>query len=251
MKLEVEKGNHFFLNKKKSFKPTVVTNETLIKTFDFAYAMVFGEGYHRNQRSGGNKERKKGELFANTFQGKLAEFIIHSELKKNNITNIEEPDVSVHGKGIWDDSDLAYKGKKINIKSAAFFSNLLLLESKDWNKKGEYIPNLKNSSSQEYDYFILVRVKPDIKQVFKKEKILYSDEIRMDTLKEVIHNANWYYDFAGVCSDKTIKYSIQNNYFLPQNSLLNGTIKMDAANYYIQAGDLKGFSFFIDELKKI
>lgn len=50
--------------------------------FDFAYDMSFGKnGEHRDHRSGGTYERKPGEIFANTFQGKLCEFAIYEVLK--------------------------------------------------------------------------------------------------------------------------------------------------------------------------
>lgn len=171
MKLSKKDNNKFYINNKKDFKGISINEQFIISSFDFAFSMVFGDGYHRRHRSGGKHNRKSGELFANTFQGKLAEFIVHNELKKEGLNELNELDISIHGKGIWDDTDLEFKGKKINIKSAAFFSNLLLLEAKDWNDKGEYIPNINNESSQSYDYFLMVRIKPDVKQLFQKEKI--------------------------------------------------------------------------------
>lgn len=250
MKLDLQNDNGYYINRKRHFTPTKVDHRIINSAFDFAYSMVFGEGYHRDYRSGGQHHRKKGELFANTFQGKLAEFIIFQDLSAH-LTDLKAPDTSIHGKGIWDDTDLAYKGKKINIKSSAFFANLLLLESKDWNAHGEYIPNLKNTASQNYDYFIMVRIKPDIKYLLQKEKLFYADDISAVRLKEIILNKEWEYDYAGVCSDTTIKRIIQDNYFLPQNALLNGHIKIDADNYYIQSGDLKEFSCLVDELIKL
>ena len=251
MKLSKKNSNEFYINCKRDFKNIIIEKQFVVNSFDFAYSMVFGSGHHRKHRSGGQHNRKNGELFANTFQGKLAEFMVHNELKKEGLVELSDLDISIHGKGIWDDTDLEYKGKKINIKSAAFFSNLLLLEKKDWNINGEYIPNLSNSSSQSYDYFLMVRIKPDIKQLFQKEKIFYSNEITKEKLKEIIYKQDWFFDFAGVCSDKTINYVIKKQYLLPQNSLLNGKIKMDAENYYIQSCDLKEFNFFVNELKKL
>ena len=253
MKLREEKGekNAFYINSKREFKEIPIEKKLINVSFDFAYNMVFGAGHHRENRSGGLHKRKKGELFANTFQGKLAEYLVYDALIKNGIKEIEAPDISVHGEGVWDDTDLAYKGKKINIKSAAFFSNLLLLEAKDWNKDGEYVPNLDNPSSQRYDYFLMVRIKPDIKTLFKKERLLYSDEIEIEKLKEVLFKEQWFFDFAGVCSDKTIKHIIAEGYFLAQSALLNGSILMDADNYYVQSGDLKDFSVFTEALKDL
>ncbi|MCX7550882.1 hypothetical protein [Xanthomarina sp. F2636L] len=251
MKLDIKNSNEYYINNKRPFIQNNINGSIIEVCFEFAYNMVFGDGHHRDHRSGGQYSRKKGELFANTFQGKIAEFVTYNELINLGFTELESPDTGVYGKGVWDDTDLVYKQKKINIKSAAFFSNLLLLEKKDWNTKGEYIPNIHNSSSEQYDYFLMVRIKPDIKNVLQKEKLFYSNEIDKNILKKIIFNESWFYDFGGVCSLATIKHIINKNYFLPQNSMLNGKIKMDADNFYIQCGDLRDFNFFTSILKKL
>ncbi|PKQ65532.1 hypothetical protein BZG02_00560 [Labilibaculum filiforme] len=250
MKLECKNSVDYYISCKSDFKGIFIDKSVLVTCFDFACNVVFGDGHHRKHRSGGQYSRKNGELFANTFQGKLAEFVTYQEFVKNGFSGLKKPDLGVYGKGIWDDADLEYRGKKINIKSAAFFSNLLLLEAKDWNSDGEYIPNLENSSCQDYDFFLLVRIKPDLKNRLRKQKLFYTNEIDLDLLKEMILGEQWSFDFAGVCSQQTIKYIIRENYLLPQNSLLNGKIKMDADNYYIQCGELKDFDFLVRELQK-
>lgn len=251
MKLELKNSIEYFITNKRDFKEIAIDRSVIADCFDFAWNMVFGEGHHRNQRSGGKHKRKNGELFANTFQGKLAEFVTYKELQKRGLTGIVKPDTGIYGKGIWDDVDLEYRGKKINIKSASFFSNLLLLETKDWNDRGEYIPNLDNTSSKDYDFFLLVRIKPDLKSILQKEKLFYANEIDLEQLKEIILGEEYTFDFAGVCTQETIKHIIEEGYLLPQNSLLNGKIKMDANNYYIQCGDLKDFDFLFGELQKL
>ena len=251
MKLELKNSCEYFITAKREFKAVAIDRTTIVDCCDFAWRMVFGEGHHRKHRSGGKQERNKGELFANTFQGKLAEFVTYRELLKRGFTGINKPDTGIYGKGIWDDADLECRGKRINIKSAAFFSNLLLLEAKDWNKKGEYIPNLANGTNQHYDFFLLVRTKPDSKNLLKRHQLFYTNEFDFEQLKEIILGEKWTFDFAGVCTQQTIRYIIGEGYLLPQNSLLNGKIKMDAANYYIQCGDLKEFDFLSGELKKL
>jgi hypothetical protein len=42
---------------------------------------------------------------------------------------------------------------------------------------------------------------------------------------------------------------IQEKQVIPQNALLNGKIKMDANNYYVQSGDLYSLEGLIRELK--
>jgi hypothetical protein len=248
MKLEFKNNNEYYINKSKSFKGVAINNSQIIKAFDFAYDMCFGLGHHRNHRTGGQINRKKGELFSNTFQGKLSEIVLYDLFLSKGI-NTSEPDYSVNGKGIWDDVDLIINNKKINIKSAAFFSNLLLLETKDWNENAEYLPNKNISSSSNYDYFILVRIKPDIKNILTTNRLFYSNDIEKETLFNLTINEEWYYDIAGCSSHNTIKYIIKNNYILPQNSLLNGKIKMDAENFYIQSGDMKDIDLLISNIK--
>ena len=47
----------------------------------FAYAMTFGKsGEHRRYRSEGSHLRRNGEIFWDTFQGKLAKFFVYSGL---------------------------------------------------------------------------------------------------------------------------------------------------------------------------
>lgn len=248
MKLELKNNNEYYINRGNVFKGIEIDKNQFIKAFDFAYEMCFGTGHHRNHRSGGQINRKSGELFCNTFQGKLSEIVLYTSFLNKGV-NITEPDFTVSGKGIWDDVDLIINNKKINVKSAAFFSNLLLLETKDWNEKGEYLPNINISSSSNYDYFILVRIKPDIKNILTSNRLFYSNDIEKETLLNLIIDKQWFYDIAGSCSSDTIRYIIKNNYILPQNSLLNGKTKMDAENYYIQSGDLKNIDLLLDNIK--
>ncbi|MCP2028063.1 hypothetical protein L1276_003231 [Flavobacterium sp. HSC-32F16] len=230
MKLD-KKNNIYFITLKKNFEAKEVNAAFVKQAFDFAYEMVYGEGFHRIKRSGGHLNRTNAEIFQNTFQGKLAEIVLYENLKLQNI-EVEVPDFSIHGKGVWDETDLKANGKSICVKSAAFFSNLLLLETKDWNPEGKYIPNLDNSNIDTYDFFVLVRIKPDIKFILK------SIPQNKENLWQEIENAVWFCDIPGCCSLKTIRHIIKNQYVIPKNALLNGKTKMDAENYYIQSGDL-------------
>ncbi|RYY00739.1 hypothetical protein EON78_00295 [bacterium] len=243
MKLKSE-GNNYSVNRLIKFSGLAINASFPAEAFDFAYDMAFGEGYHRDHRSGGLLSRSRVEIFRNTFQGKLAEIILYNELKKNNI-EIETPDFNVYGKGLWDDADLIANGKYICVKSAAFFSNLLLLEAKDWDKEGRYIPNMGlKDTVHTYDYFVLVRIKPDVKSLFGddvKDRNKFQD--KLDTIE-------WWYDIPGCCSIKTIRHIIEKNYILPQHSILNNKTRMDAENFYIQSGDLKPLKNLYEALKQ-
>lgn len=247
MKLTKE-GDSYYTNSKKGFEKNPITNEVVKKSFDFSLEMVFGDGHHRTNRSGGELKRKKGELFCNTFQGKLSEIILQNIFTSHNL-ECSEPDYSIMGEGEWDDVDLVVNNNKINIKSCAHFSNLLLLETKDWDKSGNYIPNKKLPISSSYNYFILIRISPDIKSIFRKNELFYSNTIELSVLQELISPLKFYYDIGGVISHLTLQHIITNNYVLPKNSKLNGSIKMDAENYYVQCGNMKSFDSLLKALQ--
>ncbi len=223
---------------KRGFTPNAIASEHLELSFDFAFNMSFGNaGHHRNHRTGGSAKRKNGEIFTNAFQGKVAEFAFYEWLITNGIP-AELPDTRLMGKGVWDDSDFTVNGKKISIKSAAHFSNLMLLETQDWNQNGDYIPNLETRNAS-YDYFVLVRVKPDGKQLMKGNKLYYADEVERVALKRVFALEKWFADLAGFATKSDIQFIIANKHLIPKGSLLNGKIPMDASNYYLQSGDLR------------
>ena len=136
-------GNSYFINYKVIFNPKPVKPSIINKSFQFANEMAFGEGHHRVHRTGGTEQRSTLDIFRNTLQGKIAEAVVHEKLATNGIL-CEPIDYHVYGEGVWDDTDLDYNGTKISIKSAAHFSNLLLLEAEDWNKDGFYKPNNDN-----------------------------------------------------------------------------------------------------------
>lgn len=175
-------GENYAINNKKHFtKWGCFTEEEIRKVFDFAYGMTYGaDGEHRDHRSGGQLHRKAGERFINTFQGKLAEVAFHRESEKRGV-KLPQPDFDMYELGEWDDADFEYKGKSISIKSAAHFSNLLLLETKDWDSRGVYLPNKKA-----YNYHILVRISPDGKGIMRTHELLYSNNASRENLWEKI-----------------------------------------------------------------
>lgn len=243
MKLE-QNGNSYFVRHKKVFDPHLVEEVFVKQSFEFAYEMAYGKGFHRDHRSGGKMNRSDAEIFQNTFQGKIAEIVLYKNLLLQEV-NVDLPDFSIHGRGIWDDADLKAAGKSICVKSAAFFSNLLLLETKDWDNEGKYIPNRDNSKAAcVYDYFVLVRIKPDIK------KLIAESVEDKEILWHEIQKNSWFYDIAGCASLETVQFIIDKKYILPKNALLNNRIKMDAANYYIQANDLQNLEKLYSALKE-
>ncbi len=245
-------GNKYFIDSKKSFQSgNTFRDDTIDKVFEFAYAMTFGDGEHRDHRTGGTMNRKKGQIFINTFQGKLSELGVYNTFSKSNkiaYSKLSKPDFDVYGLGEWDDSDIELDEIKFSIKSTKFYGNLLLLETKDWSEKGEYLPNLNTDKNCIYDYFVLVRIKPDGECMMKCVEFLYSNNINKDKLYSLIKSATWEYDIVGYIMNEDLKLLIENQFILPKNSFLNGKEKMDAENYYIQSGDMKDFQQLVINL---
>lgn len=235
-KLKVN-GNSYYNELRKPFNGVAIPNDMLCDVKEFAYNMCFGEGHHRFRRTGGQFTRKAGEQFCNTFQGKLAEVVLRKAFIGEGLS-CSEPDFNVFGIGIWDDVDLIVNEKKISVKSAAHFSNLLLLESHDYDENGNYIPNIDTESTASYDFYVLVRIKPDIKGIFKNKRLMYSNNISIVEINQIINSQEWYYDVAGLISHDEFVSTIKNRNIIPQNAFLNGKIRMDADNYYVQSGDM-------------
>ena len=237
----IQDGNNYYISHGKEFRPIYeFQNMEIEKVYDFAFGMTFGKvGEHRKYRSGGQRRRRNGEVFINTFQGKLCEFGIVNFFGKHGI-KCSDPDLSQWELGIWDTLDMTANNKKINVKSTKFFGNLLLLETKDWNNEGEYIPNIKEGSSH-YDFFVLTRTKPNGESIMKKHRIMYVDRLPNEiNLKRVImENGPWEFDIAGFITHEDLVYLIKSDYILPQNSYLSGRTEMDAENYYVQSGDMR------------
>jgi hypothetical protein len=244
------KTDGVYINKKKEFSLTdYFDKDTLKKTLDFAYDMSFGNtGAHRTHRSGGTHQRLNGEIFADTFQGKLSEFAVYRKLV--NHFKIEEPDLSTYGLGLWDDSDIVVAGKKIAIKSTKSIGNLILLETKDWNQDGDYIPNLEKKEGS-YDYFILVRVDPFCETILKLNRMHKTSILRKEELQNVLMSEKWGYDIPGYITKKELIYAIKGNHIINQGELLNGRVRMDASNYYVQSGDLSPISSLVESLSGI
>ena len=229
-------GHNFFIPATKVFNPNEIKRDYVNETLNFAYAMTFGnDGEHRKYRSGGSHTRKNGEVFCDTFQGKLAEYFVYQKLTSMGV-DCPKPDIEKWGLGKWDDEDFSINNKLINVKSMAFFSNLLLLETKDWDKTGKYIPNNKS-----YDYFFVVRIKPELKKEFRNQRMLYSNEISFERIKSIFDKQTFFADIPGYVNNSFLKEKIQEKQILPKGSMLNDRIKMDAENFYIVSNDFEEF----------
>lgn len=240
-KLE-KRVNDYYITSRLPFEKNIdLSVEDVELCLKFAYDMTFGsKGEHRNHRSGGRMIRRNGEIFIDTFQGKLAEYAFYNYFKmKNRI--ISAPDMNTMGLTEWDGCDFELDGKQVAIKSTKHFGNLLLLETKDWDSQGRYKPNY-GTGHDAYDCFVLIRIKPDGTSIMKKNRWLYSDSVSFDEIKSAIFNESWECNIAGFVSREELIYVINNGYILPQRALLNGKTPMDAENYYVQLGDMHNIS---------
>lgn len=239
------------LNNTKPFSPIgSVNKEHVQESLDYAYGMSFGKkGHHRNYRTGGKEKRKDNQIFADAFQGKLAEFALYQTLIQHDL-NLDKPDTEMFEKGVWDTCDLDYKNTRISIKSTKHFGQLLLLETDDWDEEGLYIPD-KSTGYEDYDYFVLVRIKPFPADLMKKNKIYYTENLKYHDLEKIIKKEDFFYDIPGCISRETLKWLIKNNFIIEQGNYINkidNSNKLDANNYYIQSGDLFDIKKMIEEL---
>ena len=232
-------GNVYTINRKKTFYALGTFKDTTVeRVFQFACDMTFSDkGEHRDHRSGGFHKRKKGEIFANTFQGKLAECAVYNQLFGK--VEISEPDFETYGLGRWDSADFLINGHKVSIKSTKAFGNLLLLETRDWDSEGRYLPN-----NEAYDFTFLVRMKPYCEDVLRQARMLYSDFVDLNELRNIICSKNWEYDIPGFVALEELQHIIRNQFIIPQGAMLNGKTRIDAENYYVQSGDMHNLSEF-------
>jgi hypothetical protein len=230
-----QNGTSFFFTGKNEYSPQGrLRPSTVERVFNFAYEMAFSDK-HRNCRSGGDTERSNAEIFANVFQGKIAECAACNFFYK--FDNSVMPDFETYERGKWDAVDLTVCGQQVAIKSTKHFGQLLLLETKDWDSKGRYIPNI-GSSVCEYDYLLLVRIKPSCEDLLREHHLLHCKHVNEQQLYSICCTRNWEYHYAGFITKDELIQIIRERYVLPKKSLLNGKTRMDAENYYVQAIDL-------------
>lgn len=206
--------------------------------------MSFGhKGEHRCNRTGGIIKRRKGQIFINTFQGKLAELAFYNFMSNKGF-KISYPDFKTYNLGIWDGADFIVADNNrsylFSIKSTKFYGNLMLLETEDYNANGQYVPNI-GKGNDFYDYFSLVRIAPDSESLMKRHRLFFLDECDKSYLEKIILNENWKYDIPGYITNQDLVNLINNNQIIPQGATLNNNTTMDAENYYVETGNMHQF----------
>lgn len=214
-------------------------NQAIERSKNFAYAMTFGgRGHHRAVRSGGNHVRMNGEIFLNTFNGKLGEFAVHEYITRLGY-KVSDVDLSIAGEGVWDNGDFIVEGVNISVKTIKDYSQLLLLERTDWNQVGQYIPDLNNPEARQVDLHILVKLKgnTDLEKELKKKRKFFS-ELTLEEIDKLLKDYQVHADVVGFATTEMLQEAIRDAQLVYQGEFLGKGTPIQADNYYIQAGDL-------------
>lgn len=225
-------GNNYYTESedKSGFYGRVIGDEFVEDAFDFAYGMTYGRlGQHRANRTNGRTTRDMGEIFCNTFQGKLSEYVVRNSLANMNL-NVGEVDTEQEELGRWDSYDLDVEGSILSIKSCKYFSEFLFLETGDYDYYGNY-----RHSNVQADFLVLVKISPVCQSIMKNNRMLYGTP-NEEKLRNMLLAETWKYDIVGFITHDMLVECIQNNQIIPQRALLNGKTSMDAENYYYASG---------------
>lgn len=233
---------YFQVNRSRPYRQVSRFNgQAVTASSNFAFDMTFGKaGAHKVTRSGGAHARSAGEVFANAFQGKLAEFAVADLLKSViDLRNIA-PTLDTSPLGVWDGPDLEGPGFSLEVKSAKSFSNLLLLEEGNWTKEGQYRHGA-NGEPVEVSHVVLVRIHPNIDRLMVAvlEATAQAEDARTKVLA-ALGNESWGFDCPGYLDREALATVFQTPFLISKGDRLGtrGT-RMDASNYYAQASDLQ------------
>ena len=241
----INRGNFYYFVDKLPFEINMrpIPKKYISDSLSFAYDMAFmPNGHHRAHRSGGLEQRDSKQIFLDAFHGKIGEFGFYDYFTYLKDYECSKPDLNVYSIGKWDDGDLEVKDfqrketKHVAIKTTKYYGNLLLLETKDWNENGIYIPSINKDDIYKPSRFVLMRIKPSLDVKVIKPFINTNDyELVFDFIME----KDWFYDIPGFITNDDLQFLIKNDFILPQGSFLCGRTKMDAENYYVQSVDLR------------
>lgn len=225
----------FSVNTKKTYKQKMDVTEYANDCVEWAYNNVWGEGHLKS--SG----RDKAATFKNALTGKFGEFGLYRHFTNLGYT-LPSPDLTIMPKGVWDDGDLFWEGKKISVKTTASWKDLLLLKKEEWNDGGGYLFGM-NGIDYSYKAFFLCRINPDIESLLIS--IQGDEDPGIKLINSHLEQIKFTMDFPGFINIEDFKRIIQTDMCIPAKGKI-GKKEFDSALYYCQTGDLRD----IDIIKK-
>ena len=85
-------------------------------------------------------------------------------------------------------------------------------------------------------------------QLFDHQPTPASEAMRQE-LKSNLLGFDWEYDIPGYITNADLVHVISNGLKIPKGALLNHSVKMDAENFYVQAGDLRPVENLVSEFE--
>lgn len=220
-------------------------------SLDFAYQMAVGK-FHRGLRTGGSEDRTPMKIFLDAASGKLGEFALVNFLINNGDGWLmSEPDVKIYERGIWDNGDGVVSKNdislKVAIKTVKHFSNLMLLETGDWDVdesgKAFYSPGWKRKKEKgmeiitpEYpDLIILAKIQQTPRSLFEDSGAISREDPTSKDL-EFLKKKTYAYDISGVITNEELAFLISQKYIVLKRGILNSSYKdkgprFDAENF--------------------
>ncbi len=196
------------------------------------------------------------EIFLNAFHGKLAEFGICRIFQSKQI-NIPLPNLDIYKLGKWDNYDFNINQKMLSVKSSAYYSNLLLLETKTYTEVND-----KQNNLLKFDYHIFCRIFPheQARDIYKSIHPISEKDLQQNLdpqkLKETLFRCimkKRMLDIPGYITKSDLEeVIIKYRHIIYQNNYLNkcsDNNKMDVNNYYVLAKDLRNISTLFNQLK--
>lgn len=206
--------------------------------------------------NGSHSKRNNGEIFKDVYIGKIAEIALYKYLSKYGEAaepNLTEPG----GYGNSDTVDMLWENKHISIKCTQKTSNLMLLQTGQYDEKGCYLPNIKRELLPQYfDYHVLCKYEVLENSANWESNIKFAmkdiiTESEMEQLKVLMDKLSWKVRIVGYLShDELVNNVIQNGMIVYADDPNNGLFRsfgtkgysartcVDVDNYYVQTGDL-------------
>ncbi|MCQ2978415.1 MAG: hypothetical protein MJ245_01300 [Clostridia bacterium] len=235
----------YLTNSLKQLKPIIVPEQYTLDSAQFAYDMTYGKkGAHRENN------RAMDTIFANAYQGKLAEFAIYDYLNSYGV-DCSKPDIRALGRGYWDSGDLYSGNEIISVKSSVSYMNFLRLKFDDYDEQGRY--RYGYGKYKEDDYIAYARVLPNINRTIKDNSFEISDLIRRDALtvndlERLVAEETWKCDLTGfITRDEFRKEIIEEDLVVEKGDKVDNLTMFDKY-YYAQAGDLSDMDDLLCEL---